>query len=62
MYFDIGRPSSVFFYRRVVQCVLILEGCPMNLIGGLSKVCPMNLIEGLSKVCPVNLSKGFPME
>ena len=49
MYFDIGGSSSVFFYRRVVQCVLILEGYPMNLIGGLSNVCPVNLSDG----CPM---------
>ena len=49
MYFDIGGSSGVLFYRRVVQCVLISEDCPMNLIGGLSKVCPVNLSEG----CPM---------
>ena len=62
MYFDIGGSSSVFCYRRVVQCVVKLEGCPMNLIGGLSKFYPMNLIKGLFKVCLVNLSEGCPME
>ena len=52
--------------RRVVQCILISEGCPMCFdIGGLSngfryrrvvqwvsisEGCPLNLIGGLSKV------------